>query len=118
MSPFALLTFGRFAFCFFFKSLLPNLELSKPHACVVCIALPTSLVVIPTQGFFFLVFLRKQLYFGSEGVARDKLVFGMKKYGHVSFQILTIDSYNLDFGRKPLINTLLVIFFLFLLLLP
>ena len=27
--------------------------------------------------------------FGLEGVARDKLVFGMLKHGHVSFQILT-----------------------------
>ena len=53
LSPFALLTFGRFAFCFFFKSLLPNLELSKPHTCVVCVALPASLAVVPTQGFCF-----------------------------------------------------------------
>jgi len=47
---------------------------------------------------------RKQTCFGSEGVARDKLVFGMKKYGHVSFQILTRDFYRLDFGTKPLIT--------------
>jgi len=52
------------------------------------------------SGFFFLFFffLRKQIYFGSEGVTRDKLVFGMMKPGHVSFQILTRDFYSLDFG--------------------
>ena len=96
---------------FFLTSLFPNLELSKPHACVVCIALPASLAVVPTQGFC-LFFLRKQLYFGSKGVTMDKLVFGMKKHDHVSFQILIRDSYSLDFGTKPLIYTLLIIFFL------
>ena len=108
------LTFGGFSFCSLslslslslFTSLLPTLELSKPHACVVCIALPTSLVVVPTQGFcfvfFFVVFLRKKVCFGSEWVARDKSVFGMEKHGHVSFQILTRDFYSLDFGTKPL----------------
>jgi len=46
---FFLLAFGGFAFCFFFlTSLLPNLELGKPHACVVCVALSSSLVVVPT----------------------------------------------------------------------
>ena len=40
------------------------------------------------SNFVFVVF-RKQIYFGSEGVAKDKLVFGMLKHGHVSFQILT-----------------------------
>ena len=92
----------------FLTSLLPTLELSKPHACVVCIAPPAGLVVFPTQGFCFvfllLFFLRKQICFGSKGVARDKSVFGMKKHGHVSFQILTRDFYNLDFGTKPLIT--------------
>ena len=104
MSPFVVLASGGF---YIYISLLPNLELSKPHACVVCIVLPTSLAVVPTQGFcfvFFVVFLRKQRCFGSEGVARDKLVFGMKKHGHVSFQILTRNSYNLDFGTKPMIT--------------
>ena len=97
---------------FFLTSLLPNLELSKPHACIVCIALPANLVVVPTQGVYFVFFfLRKQLYFGSEGVARDKLVFWMKKHGHVSFQVMTEDSYSLNFGIEPLINMLLIIFF-------
>jgi len=51
--------------------------------------------MVPTQGFYFfafavfllLLFFRKQQ--ASEGVAKDKLVFGMLKHGHVSFQILT-----------------------------
>jgi len=44
------LTFGGFAFYsfLFLTSLLPNLELGKPHACVVCIALSNSLAVVPT----------------------------------------------------------------------
>jgi len=64
------------------------------HACVISIALPAGLAVVPPQGFYFafaifLLFFRKQICFGSEGVAKDKLVFGMLKHGHVSFQILT-----------------------------
>ena len=63
-------------------------------ACVVCIALPVGLAVVLTWGFYFAfaVFLfvfRKQICFSSEGVTKDKLVFGMLKHGHVSFQILT-----------------------------
>ena len=103
-------------FFLFLTSLLPNLELGKPHAYVVCIAFPTSLMVVPTQDFvlfFYYFFSRKQLYFGSEGITRDKLGFWMKKHGHASFQILTRDSYNLDFGTKPLINTLLIVCFFF-----
>jgi len=71
---------------------LPNL-----HACVVFIALLTGLAVVPTWGFYFafaiffvcLFVFRKQICFGSEGVAKDKIVFGILKHGHVSFQILT-----------------------------
>jgi len=61
------------------------------HACVVYIDLPAGLAVVPTQGsyfvfvIFFCVIFRKQICFGSEGVARDKLVFEMLKHGHVSF---------------------------------
>ena len=57
----------------------------------VCITLPVGLVMVPTQAFcfIFLLFLEKKKCFGSEGVARDKLVFGMLKHDHVSFQILT-----------------------------
>jgi len=62
--------------------------------------------------FFFVVF-RKKICFGSEGVARDKLVFGMLKHGHVSFQILTRYFCSLDFGTKPLINMLLIVFFFY-----
>ena len=54
---------------------------------------------------------RKWLYFGSEWLARDKLVFRMKKHNHVSSQILTGDFYNLDLGTEPLINMLLIVFF-------
>jgi len=55
---------------------------ARLHACAVCIALPAGLAVVPTQGFYFafavfLLFLEKKICFGSEGVARDKLVFGM-----------------------------------------
>ena len=73
--------------------------------------------MVPTQGsyfvfvVFFCVSFRKQICFGSEGVARDKLVFEMLKHGHVSFQILTRYLCSLDFGTKPLINILLIIFF-------
>ena len=53
------------SFFFFLTSLLPNLEIGKFHACVVCLALPSSLAVVPTQDFvlFFIViiFSRKQL---------------------------------------------------------
>ena len=86
---------------------------------VVCIALLACLAVVPTQGFYFafVVFLcvvfRKQICFGLEGVARDKLVFGILKHDHVSFQILTRYFCILDFGTKPLINTLLILFLLF-----
>ena len=60
------------------------------HACVVCNALPADLVVVPTRGFYFVfVVFRKQICFGSEGVARDKIVSWMLKHSHVSFQILT-----------------------------
>ena len=96
---------------------------ARLHACAVCIALPAGLAVVPTQGFYFafavfLLFLEKKICFGSEGVARNKLVFGMLKHDHVSFQILTRYFYHLDFGTKPLINTLLIVFsFLFFLLL-
>ena len=38
-------------FLIFFTSLLPNLVLSKPHACVVCIALPSNLAVVQSQIF-------------------------------------------------------------------
>ena len=60
------------------------------HACVVCIALPANLAMVPTWGFYFVfvvfyVVFRKQICFGSEGVTRDKLVFGMLEHGHVSF---------------------------------
>ena len=47
---------------------------------------------------------------GSEGVARDKLVFGMLKHDHVSFQILTRYFCSLDYGTKPLINMPLIVF--------
>ena len=81
------------------------------HACVVCISLPVGLAVVPTQGSYFVfVVFRKQICFGSEGVARDKLVFGILKHGHVSFQILTKYFCSLDFGAKPLINTLVIFF--------
>ena len=71
--------------------------------------------MVPTQGFYFafVVFLcvvfRKQICFGLEGVARDKLVFGILKHDHVSFQILTRYFYNLDLGTKSLINTILIL---------
>ena len=64
------------------------------HACIVCIALPAGLAMVPTQdsyfafAVFFVVF-RKQICFGSKGVAKDKIVFGMMKHDHVSFQIMT-----------------------------
>ena len=45
----------RFAFCFFsfLTTLLPNLELSKPNACVVCIVPSANLAVVLTLGSFF-----------------------------------------------------------------
>ena len=84
---FSSLSFGGFYFLFPFI-------VAQLHACVVCIALPVNLAVVPTWGFYFVfvvfcVVFRKQICFGSEGIARDKLVFGMLKHGHVSFQILT-----------------------------
>ena len=67
---------------------------------------------------FFVVFcvdfFRKQICFGSEGVARDKLMFGILKHDHVPFQILTRYFCILDFGTKPLINTLLIFFLFFI----
>ena len=107
VSLFSSLPFGGFYFLFLFI-------VSQLHACVVCIALPAGLAVVPTRGFYFVfvvfcVVFRKQICFGSEGVARDKLVFGMLKHDHVSFQILTRYFYSLDFGTKPLINTLLIL---------
>ena len=78
-----------------FFSFLFLFFVAQPHGCVLCIAFPTGLAVLPTQGFYFafaffvFVVFRKQICFGSEGVAKDKLVFGMLKHGHVSFQILT-----------------------------
>ena len=45
---------------------------------------------------FFYVAFRKHICFDSEGVTRDRLVFGMLKHGHVSFQILT--RYFWQFG--------------------
>jgi len=62
---------------------------------------------------FFIIIFKKAIILWLEGVVRDKLVFGMKKHDHVSFQILTRDSYSLDFGTKPLINTLLIVFLFF-----
>jgi len=83
---FSSLTSGGFFFLFIVAQL---------HACVFCIALPMYLVVVPTQGFYFffvvfLVLLLENKYaLTQKGVARDKLVFGMLKHDHVSFQILT-----------------------------
>ena len=96
------LAFGGFYFLFLFI-------VAQFHACVVCIALPAGLAVVPTWGFYFVfvgfcVVFRKQICFGLEGVARDKSVFGMLKHNHVSFQILTRYFNNLDFGTKPLIT--------------
>ena len=64
------------------------------QARIICIALLAGLAVVLTQGLFllllfFLFVFRKQIFFGSEGVSKDKLVFGMFEHGHVSFQILT-----------------------------
>ena len=84
MSFFSSLTFGGFYFLFLFI-------FAQLHACVVCIVLPVGLAAVPTQGFYFVfcVAFKKQICFDSEGVARDKLVFGMLKHSRVSFQILT-----------------------------
>ena len=102
---FSSLAFGGFYFLFHFI-------VAQLHSCVVCFALPASLVVVPTRGFYFVfvvfcVVFRKQICFGSEGIVRDK--FGMLKHNHVSFQILTRHFCSLDFGTKPLINTLLIL---------
>jgi len=82
---FFLLALADFLFVFF-TSLLPNIKLSKPHACVVYIAFPAILVVVLTLGCCF---FKKIIGFGLERVARDKLVFRIKKHGHMSFQMLT-----------------------------
>ena len=80
------------------------------YAYVVFITLPTGLAVVPTRGFYFVfVVFGKQICFGLEGVARDKLMFGILKHSHVSFQILTRYFCSLDFGTKPLINTLFIL---------
>ena len=55
------------AFAFFKTSLLPNLELNKPHAFVVCIVLLASLVVVPTQDFCFVFFFKKTIILRLEG---------------------------------------------------
>ena len=64
LSFFPSFSFGGFYFLFSFIA-------AQFHACVVCIALPIGLAVVPTQGsyFVFVVFLffRKQICFGSEG---------------------------------------------------
>ena len=85
ISSFFLLALADFLFVFF-TSLLPNIKLSKPHACVVYIAFPAILVVVLTLGCCF---FKKIIGFGLERVARDKLVFRIKKHGHMSFQMLT-----------------------------
>ena len=57
---FSLLVFGGFFFV-----------VAQLHACVVCLALPAGLAVVPTQGsyfaFAFFFVFGKQIYFGSEG---------------------------------------------------
>jgi len=53
LSLFDSLSFGGF----FFYIIGPSLELSKPHACVACIALLGSLAVVPTLGFCFCFFV-------------------------------------------------------------
>ena len=77
--------FVSFIFIFIFSQL---------QVCIICIALLIGLAMVLTQGLYFcfccfLFVFRKQICFGSEGVAKDKLVFGILKHGHVSFQILT-----------------------------
>ena len=75
---------------------------------------PESIFEEIEDCFFYVVF-RKQICFGLEGVARDKLVFGILKHGHVSFQILTKYFCNLDFGTKPLIKcSLFFLLFIFI----
>jgi len=98
-----------------FGGIFFNIIRAQPHARVACIAFLASLAVVPTLVFFVYIYiiLRKQLYFGLEWVARDKLVFGMKKHDHVSFQILNGDSYSLNFGIEPLINMFLIFFIFF-----
>ena len=74
-------------FIFFFIFIVAQL-----NACVFCIALLVGLAVVPLRVpilLLLLFFYRKQTCFGSEGVVKDKLVFGMLKHGHVSSQILT-----------------------------
>ena len=49
LSLFSSLSFGGFYFLFL-------LIVAQLHACVVCIVLPANLVVVPTQGSFFVVY--------------------------------------------------------------
>ena len=49
LSLFSSLSFGGFYFLFSFI-------VAQLHACVVCIALPTGLAVVPTQGSYFVFF--------------------------------------------------------------
>ena len=78
---FSSLAFGGFYFLFL-------LIVAQLHACVHCSSRWFS--GGSYSGFlfcfccFFFVFI-KQICFGSEGVAKDKLVFGMLKHDHVSF---------------------------------
>ena len=91
-----------------------SLNVAQLHACVICITLLADLAMVPTRGLYFVfvvfcVIFRKQICFGLEGVARDKLVFGMLKHDHLSFQILTRYFCSLDFGTKPPTNMLLIL---------
>ena len=79
----------------FFTCLWRNLSFHyRPTSCICC--LHCSLAVVPTHGFyfcfchfFFVVVFRKQHDLARRGVAKDILVFGILKHGHVSFLILT-----------------------------
>ena len=102
------LSFSSLAFGGFFSSflLLFSFIAAQLHVCVVGMALLTGLAVVPTQGLYFvfasfLFVFRKQI-FGSEGVAKDKIVFAMLKHGHVSFQILTQILLQFGFWDKIL----------------
>ena len=95
LSLFSSLAFGGFFFLHSSLADFISFFVAQLHACVLCISILAGLAVVPTQGFyfsfavfFFCCFLRKQICFGWKGVAEDKLVFGMLKHGHVSFQIL------------------------------
>ena len=99
-------------YIFFFLSLLPNFM----HVLFALLFPPVQRwFLLRVSILFFCVAFRKQIYFGSEGVARDKSVFGMLKHDHVSFQIQERYFSSLDFGTKPLINMLLIVFPFFLL---